>query len=193
MVALAAAVHRDAFFSRPAWPADGHAALSLHLAAADAYCGKSGRISTRYDLASAIAKDRRLVRVALPDIIGEVAGSVDAYCSSVDREALNNENSLMLVMTWALKLYPRHSPGGLSRVSGGLRLVLVALFAYALLLSGGSVLFAGAALLISTDVLQDLRHFQYTIYPFLAPILLGLAGLYVILVRYSPASPPFMR
>lgn len=188
LLVLAAVVHRDAFFSRPAWTTDGHAALSLHLAVADAYCGKKGRVSTRYDLSESIAKDRRLVRVALPAIIGEVAGSADAYCASVDREALNNENSLMLTMTWALKIHPQLSPGGLARVLGGLRLALVAALGYAILLSGGSVLFAALGLLMSADVLKDLTHYQYAVYPFLAPILLGLAGLYVILLRYSPAS-----
>ena len=183
---MAAAVHRDAFFSRPAWPNDGHAALSLHLAVADAYCGKKGRVSTGYDLAGAIGKDRRLVRVPLPDIMRQAAGTVDAYCASVDREALNNENSLMLVMTWALKIAPQLSPGGLARVFGAIRFALIALLGFAILLSGGSVMLAAAAILICTDVLQDLRHFQYTIYPFLAPVLLGLAGLYVILVRHAP-------
>jgi hypothetical protein len=124
----------------------------------------------------------------LPDIIREVAGTADAYCTSVDRAALNNENSLMLTMTWTLKLFPRLSPGGLGRVFGGLRLALVAAFVYALLLNGGSIVFAALAMLICTDVLQDLRHFQYTVYPFLAPMLLGLAGLCAILFRHSPAS-----
>ena len=49
-------------------------------------------------------------------------------------------------------------------------------------------LFALAAILICADVLQDLRHSQYTIYPFLAPIILGLAGIYVTLARYAPRS-----
>jgi hypothetical protein len=185
VLALAAALHRDAFFSRPAWPNDGHAALSLHLAVADAQCGKKGRVSSGFDLAGAIAKDRRLVRVPLPDVIREVAGSLDVYCASVDREALNNENSLMLVMTWALKIAPRLSPGGLARVFGAIRFGLIAVFGFAMLLSGASVVLVLAAMLIATDVLQDLRHFQYTIYPFLAPIILGLAGLYVTLVRFA--------
>ena len=110
---------------------------------------------------------------------------MEAYCASVERELLNNENSLMLVMTWALKIDPQLSPGGLARALGALRLLLIALFVYAILVSGASVLFAAAAMLVCADVLQDLRHFQYTVYPFLAPILLGLAGLYMILLRYS--------
>ena len=106
----------------------------------------------------------------------------------MNREALNNENSLMLVMTWTLKIAPRVSAGGLARVFGAIRFVLIAVFGFAILLSGGSILFALAAMLICADVLQDLRHFHYTIYPFLAPIILGLAGVYVTLVRYAPAS-----
>lgn len=124
----------------------------------------------------------------MPGVIQEIAGSVDRYCASVDREALNNENSLMLVMTWTLKIAPRVSPGALARVFGAVRFVLIAMFGFAILLSGGSVLFALAAILICADVLQDLRHFQYTIYPFLAPIILGLAGIYVTLARYAPRS-----
>ena len=185
---LAGVAHRDAFFSRPAWGPDGHSALSLHLAIADAYCDRRGHVSRQYDIAANIANRRALIRSPFPDILRAAAGSVDAYCRSVVDPVLNNENSLMLTMAAAMNVNSELSPGGLSRTFGAIRLILLTIFGYAILISGGSVAAAALAILICGDVLGGLEHFQYTVYPFVAPMLLGLAGFYVVLVRHGRGS-----
>jgi SAM-dependent methyltransferase len=129
-----------------------------------------------------LLQDRRdLSTVPLADIVANQWGTVERYCATVTSPILNNENGLMLTETWTLRLLPSASMQTLSRVLLGLQIAMLAVFCFALLRAGASVLMSAAVMQIGIAILLKIRMgLELGEYPFLACLVAFLIGVYVL-------------
>lgn len=175
--------HRGTFFDKVPFPVDGHAYISLDEAVNAQYCGRPAVLASSHNLGAALAADRRLMQRSFPELLTLQAGSIQAYCQSIDIEFLNNENSVMLLTRVALRLMPNTTPVGLGRLLGGVRLGCVLVFGYVLLLAGAPLLLTTLALLLAAQTGYDLRFFNYSIYSFFVPLLLLVPAVFALAFR----------
>lgn len=163
---------------------DGHALASLELAMARAYCGQSSSFSNTIRIPYDVRDRIDLRHTALYELVARKAGSIDAYCRSVDERFVNNENSLMLLETGILRVSPSMS---LSRVGETLHLIKiagVALFVLLLLDLGGSLALGVSTMLWSLAVLRMMPTHIYSNYPFLFVMVLAGVAFYGFALKY---------
>ena len=163
---------------------DGHAIVSLDLALARAYCGIPSSLSGTVHIAADISARIALRDVPVRTLIVEKAGSVDAYCRSVDGPFVNSENSLMLVEAAALRVAPGLSLAQLGQVLQGIKIACVAAFVLLLMDLGSSIVFGLATFLCGLLVLHSMPDYVYSSYPFLFTLVLAAAALHGFAVRY---------
>jgi SAM-dependent methyltransferase len=189
LILLTAFVPLDEAFHQPAYLGDdGHAKQSLTLAVNRAMCGQSSTISGDVQLDRLLPSRRDLSRIPLVDVIANQWGSVERYCATMRSPIANNENSLMLTEAWLLRLLPRLSLTGLSRILLGLQVVMLAVFCFALLRSGAGVLMCAGILQIGIAILLKTRiGLEVAEYPFLACLVALLVGMYMLMFRPGSA------
>ena len=176
-------VYRSAFFTTVPFPPDGHAQISLDEALNWRFCGRPANLSSAHNVAGALQADERLLPRPLREVAAFEAGSLDAYCRSIDETLLNNENSTGLLMRWSLRLVPNLSARQLGRVFALVRLAAILVFAFALLDAGVSIALTSVAVLAAGQMGKDLLVFSYSIYSFFVPLLLMMAGYYGLMLR----------
>lgn len=169
---------------------DGHAILSLDMAMASAYCGAPSSFSRtiRVPLDLGASMERR--HEPLRSLAVEKAGSLEAYCGSIDTPFVNSENALMVVETAILRLAPDIS---LSQLGQALFLFKVAgLVAFVLLLLdlGSSLALAAATMMCGLMLLQSMPDHVYSNYPFFFALVLALVALYGFATKYRWAGRP---
>ncbi len=176
--------------ARAAWSVDGtsladtHAVVSLDLATARAFCGVPSSFSHHIRIPVEIAARMALRTVPLRTLIADRAGSVEAYCRSVDEPFVNSENSLMLLESALLRLRPGVSLSQLGEMLHLIRIGCVAAFVLLLLDLGSSVALAFATLLCGLMILKAMPDFVYSNYPFLFTLVLLAVALHGFAVRY---------
>lgn len=172
---------------RPAWfdagsetMSDDHAILSIEIAMARTFCHKESAVSRTVRTPYEVRDNASLRFTPLKELAVRRAGSLDAYCQSVQVPLLNNENSLMWVESWVLFFRPDASVAGLGRILHGLRIVGLLFFCGMALHEGYGLLAAGTSLLWSLALLHDLEPQVYSAYPFLPVLLMVTAAIYAI-------------
>lgn len=169
-----------ALFQPAPFPNDLHANMSLALALSERYCGRQGVLNSQHLIGQAISGNDALLSRDFPSLIQSQAGSLQQYCAGLDYPFLNNENSLLLVMRAGLFLSPHPSPARLGQFLTVVRLLLVVGFAYVLLRVGSGWPFAIFSSLAICRVLVRLHPFEYSMYAFFIPLLVGMAAFYAI-------------
>jgi hypothetical protein len=165
------------------FPNDGHARLSLDLAANEVLCGRRSMLSPRWNIAADLSAEPTLLQRPLRDLASRRAGTVDAYCASVTRPFVNNENSLMLIERSLLRVSPTTS---IARVGQELWLVAVTMcvaFVAGLLAVGAPF---GLTLLLFVCALTataSLAPYRFTVYPMILPCVLLYLGCAAWLLR----------
>lgn len=168
---------------------DGHAMSSMNMAIAWAYCGRPYHISSKFDVPGAMVKDDTLRALPVRDAIARVSGSLEAHCASLHGLA-NNENSLMLTETAIMKAAPGASMAEVGWVLHGLRVAAILGFAFMLLALGGSVAMTAGVIVVMLDLLDAIRAFFYSNYPFLAVMVVASAAGYAAALRWRWGSTP---
>jgi len=185
--------HRDLFATVPPFASDAHLGISVNLALADALCGKRGRISDRYNIAQALQADPHLLTRPVSDVVAAQAGSVSAYCASVDTPLINHENSLMLLVDASLQLRPNTSVASIGHELTALRMAIACLFGVVLFAAGGSVLVSGGIVAVMFSILRSLQPYEYSLYAFLLPLPLLMVSAYTFVLGTPVRSPTLQR
>ena len=185
VVAVSLVVGRSAWTVDGESMTDGHAIVSLDLAIARAFCGQGSSYSwhVRVPMDLRARMDRR--HVPLRALVAERAGSVEAYCQSVETPFVNSENSLMLLETLLLRLDPDASLAQLGQYLHLVRVAGMAVFVLLLLDLGASVALALATMLCGLMLLKSMPDHVYSNYPFIFIMVLVLVTLHVFTVKYG--------
>lgn len=175
---------------RPAWfdagsatMTDDHAILSMEIAMARTFCHKESAVSRTVRTPYEVRDNASLRFTPLKELAIRRAGSLDAYCQSIQLPLLNNENSLMWLDSWILFFRPDSSAAGLGRILHGLRILGLLFFCGVALREGYGLLVAGASLIWPLALLHDLEPQVYSAYPFLPVLLMVTAAVYAIASR----------
>lgn len=165
------------------FPNNGHAWLSLDLAANEVLCSRRSMLSARWNIGADLSADPSLLHHSLRELAVRRAGSLDAYCTTVTKPFVNNENSLMLIERSILRVTPTIS---VARVGQELWLVAVAMsvaFVAGLLALGAPL---GLTLLLFVCALTataSLAPYWFTVYPMILPCVLLYLGCAAWLLR----------
>ncbi len=157
-----------------------HGLLSMEIAMSRAYCDAPSKISPSVRITYEVRDRPELANVPLQRLAIERAGSLVRYCNSIGSPVANNENSLMWVMSWMLRLGPELSFAGLAQGLHTIRLAGLVLFSATLMVAGCGALLAGAATVIALSLLHELQAQAYTAYPFLLVLVLVTTAVYVL-------------
>ncbi len=163
---------------------DGHAILSLDMAMNRVFCGVSSAYSSTARVPMALSANTGRRHRPLRALLEEQAGTVDAYCRSIDTPYVNSENALMVIDTLILSAMPALS---LSQVGQVLFLVKAAgLVVFVLLLMdlGASVALGFATFVCGLMLLHEMPDYVYSNYPFLFVMVLVAVALHGFAVAY---------
>jgi len=154
--------------------AHSHTSISLVLAMNWAFCGKYSTWSQRHAPSLAnLLEAEEFLDLPLSDLPARAAGSVAAYCRTLDTGYVNAENSLMLVEGVYLQAFPDVTIRGLDRAMRRLQWILVLPFVAVALRGGASLALAfglWCAALLTNSLLND--AISCSSYGFLGPALL---------------------
>jgi hypothetical protein len=163
---------------------DGHALASLELAIVRADCGQPSSFSNSFRIPYDIRDHVELRFVPLRTLIVRKAGSIEAFCRSVDQRFVNNENSLMLLESVILRLSPQISLVEMGRVLQVVRIAAVAGFVLLLLQFGASLALGLAIMMCSLMLMDRMVADVYSAYPFLFVLLLVLTAFYGFALQF---------
>jgi hypothetical protein len=177
IVIIALTSHRDVYSGTAAPTGTAHPEQSINVALNATYCGEPSAISSRYSVQTFLTTRLDLMAVPFRNVIAAQAGSVDAYCRTLNERVVVSENSLMWLTRLALRGNRHLTPDGLGQFLGACRVAMLLVFGFALLRTGAAVLFTLAAVVIGTEILRRLGV-RDSIYPFVLTLPLLHAGLY---------------
>lgn len=167
---------------------DGHAILSLNVAVNRSFCGVPSGISPQ-ESGKALFRDPAASTQPVRDFIAARWGSLERYCATVTRPFMNNENSLMLIESWAWRVAPDLSLEGIGRVLLALRLALLLFFCVVFLRLGAGVVLCYVILDAAFALLARLHeHYGFSGYSFLVPMVLATIALYPLMLSLPSGS-----
>jgi hypothetical protein len=184
VVVASVAVVRSAWSVDGTSLADGHAIVSLDLAIARAFCGIPSSFSRTVRIPMDVSARMELRHVPLRTLIEEKAGSIDAYCRSVDQPFANSENSLMLLETATLRVMPGVSLAQLGQVLHLVKIACIAGFVLLLMDLGSSLAFGLGTMLCGLMLLQAMSDHAYSNYPFLFALILLAVAVHGFAIKY---------
>jgi hypothetical protein len=190
VVVASIAVARSAWSVDGTSLTDGHAIVSLDLAIARAYCGVPSSFSRTVRIPVDLGARMEQRHVPLRTLIAEKAGSIDAYCHSIDTPFVNSENSLMLLETAILRMMPGLSLAQLGRVLHWSRIACIAAFVLLLMDLGSSLTFGLGTLLCGLMLLQAMPDYVYSNYPFLFALVLLAVAMHGFAINYKWTGRP---
>lgn len=168
---------------------DGHAIASFNEAVNEVWCGKRALVSGAHYLGPRLTQDPALASMPVQTLLEQTAGSVTAYCTSLNTPFANNENSLAMLEAAALRLGGRSATvETIGRALFGFRMAIVLAFCGALLIAGGSVLMCVAVIEAGLALCQQMASIGYTLYPFIFVMPLLTIVLYVFLLNRAGAD-----
>lgn len=169
---------------------EGHSLVSLDLAIARAFCDRSSAFSRTLRVPMDLNARMDLRHTPLRSLLVARAGSVEAYCETVDTPFLNNENSLMVMEAAILRLRPDLSLSQLGQVLHLVRIFCIGVFVLLLIDLGASLAFGFATLVSGLMILQALPDHVYSAYPFLFTLVLLSIALHGFAVRHGWTTTP---
>lgn len=117
-------------------------------------------------------------------LVIEKAGSLEAYCRSIDTPFVNSENSLMVVESAILRAFPDLSLSQLGNALLVLKLACLVSFVLLLMDLGSSLMLGAATFLCGVMLLQSMPDYAYSNYPFFFTLLLASAAAYGFAAKY---------
>lgn len=185
---MAIAMARPSFLpaGTPVFESD-HAAVSMEIAMARAYCDSPSKISPRVRLPHELRERPDLLDRPIRSLVTERTGGMREYCLSVGSPIVNNENGLMWLESWVLFLRPDLSFRGLGETLHRLRLAGLAFCSWAFLVLGGGIVLTGIATGTALLLLQQMQPQVFTNYPFMFVLILVTASLYALASKWRLA------
>jgi hypothetical protein len=178
------AVDRSEFLVDSPVFVDGHALLSLELAMTRAYCGQPSSFSSTVRIPYDVRDHLELRHVPLRSLIDQKAGTVSAYCHSVNVAVVNNENSLMLLEAAILRVAPGISVAQLGEILRLIGILASAVFVLLLMVLGASLALALATMLCALFVLGTMHNEIYSAYPLVFTLVLFATAFYGFALQY---------
>jgi hypothetical protein len=169
--------YRDLYSGSTPPSSTNHATLSLNMALNARFCGTVGRLSSRYSPYVFLTKRADLMSHPFEETIAAEAGSLAEYCRTVTEPYVVSENSLMWLARLALGLDRDLTADGLGRFLASCRMLMLAVFGFALIRTGSPVLLTLAAVLVGCAILRGLGV-RDTTYPFVLTLPLLHAAAY---------------
>ncbi|MEZ5889990.1 MAG: hypothetical protein R3D52_06860 [Xanthobacteraceae bacterium] len=159
---------------------DGHLAVTIEMAANEAFCGVPSSIDG-LGLGTAIQENPAFDDVPLRQVIETIFGSLPSFCSKKKYPFTNNENALYFAYTAALRLWPSASTIGLAELVTTARVLMIGFIAFTMIVLGFGALwaFVSAFLGLKLHVILVETHIL-SIYPFMTFQLAVLCGLVVL-------------
>lgn len=176
-------------YSVPTLNDDGHSIYSLSLAVNRTVCGVPSGLSTDDQIGKLLFRDISAHDQPVRAVISAHWGSVDRYCATVTRPYVNNENSLMLLESWAWRIAPNLSLSALGRVLLGVKLALLVFFGIAALRLGVGVVVCYAMVDVGFALLGRLQpDLGYSTYSFLECMVIATVALYPLMLSLRAES-----
>ena len=169
--------YRDLYSRSTSQAVANHSTLSMNMALNARFCGTVGRLSSRYSPYMFLAKRADLMSHPFEEMISAEAESIAEYCRTVTEPYVVSENSLMWLARLALGLDRDLTPDGLGRFLASCRMLMLAVFGFALIRTGSPVLLTLAAILVGCEILRELGV-RDTTYPFVLTLPLLHAAAY---------------
>jgi 2-polyprenyl-3-methyl-5-hydroxy-6-metoxy-1,4-benzoquinol methylase len=163
---------------------DGHALAALEVAFTRTFCGTGSSFPALYRVPHHVRDHPEMRFIPLQQVAVELAGSIKQYCDANNIRFVNNENSLTTLMYWLLWSRPDMSLVDLGTSLHRIRLAGLALFAAVAVWAGLSVGAATLLVLLAIDGMHDIVDMSYSLYPFLAPMVLVAAAFYAGSMRW---------
>jgi hypothetical protein len=157
---------------------DGHALAALDMALTRVLCGAPSAFSLSYRAPMIVRDDPSTVSQPMRQLLIDRAGSLDAYCLSINQPFVNNENSLMVAEVGMLRINPNLSYEGMGRLLHATRVAGLAFVAFVLLESGFSIWMSAAVLIGALAQLNRLDSHVASVYPFLFVLVIVAAAAY---------------
>lgn len=167
---------------------DGHAMLSLDMAVARAYCGVPSSFSWTVRIPIDLSNRMERRHEPLRALIVEKAGSIDAYCRSIDTPFVNSENSLMVVETAILRVMPGASLANVGQALFLIKVGCLAIFVLLLMDLGASLALGLATFLCGLMLLQAMPDHVYSNYPFFFVLVLAAMAMHGFAAAYRWTS-----
>ena len=164
---------------------DGHAMLSLDMAMAGAWCGAPSSFSSTVRIPMVLRNRMARRHQSLRALAVEQAGSLEAYCRSIDTPFVNSENSLMVVESAILRAFPELSLSQLGHALLVLKLACLAAFVLLLMDLGSSIMLGGATFLCGLMLLQSMPDYAYSNYPFFFTLVLAAVAAYGFAAKHQ--------
>jgi hypothetical protein len=188
MVALLA-LKRSTFAREPRVTEDFHGMTSLSLAVNRSFCGVRSGLSNDRQLGRIFFREPSTLRQTVRQVIEERWGSLDRYCATVTVPFVNNENSLMLLESWAWAVAPNLTLSGIGRLLLAIKIGFLVFFCVGFLRIGGGVLLCYAILDAAVSVFGRLQpDFGYSTYSFLPSMVLATLALYPFMLSLPGES-----
>jgi hypothetical protein len=164
---------------------DGHGLASLELALSRALCGKPSAYSPSIRVPYEVRDHPELRIVPMRDLILRHVPDMDAFCQSASQPFVNNENALMLLESWILRVRPAISVAGLAKALSLIRIAGVCAFVLLLIDLGSSLSVAAAVLLASLSLMRGMQEHALSVYPFLFVLVIAAVALYGFALKYG--------
>jgi hypothetical protein len=158
-----------------------HALLSADIAINQALCGGPTKVSSQFRLPYEARDAAEFRDVPIRDVVAGRFGNIERYCLTVGGPIVNNENGLMWVEEWIIRLSPGASLNDLAVRLHGLRLMVVALVSVAMIRLGSGPLASGVVTFSALVALRQIGHLGLTAYPLDFVLLLLCATLVSLL------------
>ena len=163
---------------------DGHALTALELAFTRTFCGTGSYFPAQYRVPHHVRDHPDTRFIPLRQVALDLAGSMEQYCLATNIPFINNENSLTTVMYWLLWADPEMSLAELGTRLHRIRLAVLGVFAAVAVWAGLSVGAAALLVLLALDGINTISDLNYSLYPFLAPMVLGAVAFYAASMRW---------
>jgi hypothetical protein len=165
---------------------DSHLAVTIEMAANEAFCGVPSSIDG-LGLGTAIQENPAFDDMPLRQVIEAKFGSLSSFCGKKKRPFTNNENALYFTYAAALRLWPSVSTIGLAELVTTARVLMVGFIAFAIIVLGLGVFWTFVSTLLSLNLHVILIETHVlSIYPFMTFQLAMLWGL--VAIGYAAGS-----
>jgi hypothetical protein len=170
------------------FPKDEHGKQSFNLALNLSLCHQAAVESSVFAPARYLTEHPDALELPAPALLSKGAGSVSAYCATLTQPVAHTENTMMLLTSLVWLMNPNQSARGVERAFQVTRVLAAALFAFACLDAGASVLISFTAMCGALAVSKSMALYEFSLYSFLLSVPLTWAAACVVMFRPARAA-----
>ena len=165
---------------------DGHLAVTIEMAANEAFCGVASSIDGT-GLGSAIQENPAFDDMPLRQIIETKFGPLTTFCTKKKHPFTNNENALYFGYAAALRLWPNASTIGLAELATAARVLMIGFIAFTTIVLGFGAFWAFVSVLLGLKLhVVLIETHVLSAYPFMTFQLAVLCGM--VALGYAAGS-----